>query len=120
MVANSPLKKEQLLTSAITQLTKEDNPLLLSNSYAYGHALYLRADARLEKSPMDTKGAINDARLAVQIVPKEIKAWRVLASAEEAGGNTEAAISAIHQWIKVDPSFATKAKKEIERLMSKQ
>lgn len=119
MVANSPLKKEQLLTSAITQLTKEDNPLL-SNSYAYGHALYLRADARLEKSPMDTKGAINDARLAVQIVPKEIKAWRVLASAEEAGGNTEAAISAIHQWIKVDPSFATKAKKEIERLMSKQ
>jgi hypothetical protein len=111
-------KKEQLLTSAITQLTKENNPLL-SESYAHGHALYLRADVRLEKSPSDVEGAIHDARMAVQIIPNEIKAWRVLASAEESGGNLEASISAVKKWIEVDTSFATKARREIERLVSK-
>lgn len=115
--AKDMAKKEQLLTSAITQLTKDNNPLL-SESYAHGHALYLRSDVRVEKSPSDVEGAINDARRAVQIIPNEIKAWRVLASAEEAGGNLEASISAVRKWIEVDPSFATKAKREIERLVS--
>lgn len=115
--ANTASKKEQLLTSAITQLTKDGNTML-SKSYAHGHALYLRADIRLEKSPPDLDGALNDARLAIQIVPSEIKAWRVLASAEEAAGNLKSAISALKEWIKVDNSFATKANKEIERLFS--
>jgi len=116
-VAQNLSKKEQLLTSAIAQVTKDNNPLLLQ-SYAHAHALYLRADVRLEMTPPDVKGAIDDAQLAVQIIPYEMKAWRVLASAEEAGGNLEAAIIAVKQWSKVDPSFSTKAKKEIERLMS--
>ena len=115
--ANAPTKKEQLLTSAINQLSKDENPLLLK-SYAHGHALYLRADARLEKSPPDVAGAINDARMAVQIVSNEIKAWRVLATANEAGGDFEGAISAVREWVKVDASYATKAKREIERLSS--
>ena len=63
-------------------------------------------------------GAINDARMAVQIVSNEIKAWRVLATANEAGGDFEGAISAVREWVKVDASFATKAKREIERLSS--
>eukprot|EP00804_Cyclotella_cryptica_P016079 CCRYP_004204-RA/>CCRYP_004204-RA protein AED:0.04 eAED:0.04 QI:464/0.75/0.8/1/0.5/0.4/5/3251/183 len=116
-IEKAPARKEQLLTSAITQLSKEENPLLLK-SYAHGHALYLRADARLEKSPPDVAGAIHDARMAVKIVPTEIRAWRVLASANEAGGDFDGAISAVKEWVKVDASFATKAKREIERLSS--
>ena len=111
-------KKEQLLTSAITQLTKDDNKVL-SQSYAHGHALYLRADARLEKSSQDVEGALSDARMAVTLVPTEFKAWRVLASAEEAAGNIDAAILAVKKWIEIDQSYATKAKREIERLMTK-
>ena len=116
--AKDMTKKEQLLTSAITQLTKDENHVL-SRSYAHGHALYLRADIRLDKTQPDVEGALNDSRLAVQFVPKEIKAWRVLASAEEAAGNLDAAILAVRKWIEVDHSFATKANCEIERLVSK-
>lgn len=116
-IAKTASKKEQLLTSAITQLTKDDNPIL-TKSYAHGHALYLRADIRLEKSPPDVERALIDARLAIQIIPSEIKAWRVVASAEEAAGNLEGAITAVKEWSKVDHSFSTKANREIERLLS--
>ena len=116
--ARESTKKEQLLNSAISQLTKDSNPLL-SKSYAHGHALYLRSDVRLEKSPPDIHGAIQDAKMAVSIVPKEIKAWRVLASAHEADDDIEEAIRVVREWKSIDSSFGTKAMREIERLESK-
>ena len=57
--------------------------------------------------------------MAVSIVPKEIKAWRVLASAHEADGNIEEAIRVVREWKSIDSSFGTKAMREIERLESK-
>jgi predicted TPR repeat methyltransferase len=56
--------------------------------------------------------------MALQIVPNEVKAWRVLASGHEAAGDYAAAILAVREWVKADASFATKAKREIERLSS--
>ena len=116
--AKDSTKKEQLLNSAISQLTKDFNPVL-SKSYAHGHALYLRSDVRLEKSPPDIYGALQDAKLSVSIVPKEIKAWRVLASAHEADDDIEKAIGVVREWKSIDSSFGSKAKREIERLESK-
>lgn len=86
------------------------------NSFARAHALFLRADARLDMSPADIAGAVDDATLASQLAPSERKVWRVLSSAHEANGNIMEAINAVRKWGVVDPSFATKAKKEIERL----
>lgn len=115
--ATSPSKKETLLTSAVDALTKDQDPSLL-NSYAHAHTLFLRADARLEMKPPNVDGAINDARMSVKINPTCRKAWRVLASAEEAGGDLKSAMEAVSEWAKVDPAFASKAKKEIQRLSS--
>jgi len=71
----------------------------------------------LELTPTpNIDGAIADATLASQMVPTERKVWRVLASAQEAGGNVEDAMEAVREWARVDPSFSTKAKKECERL----
>eukprot|EP00571_Detonula_confervacea_P012329 CAMPEP_0172300916 /NCGR_PEP_ID=MMETSP1058-20130122/2915_1 /TAXON_ID=83371 /ORGANISM="Detonula confervacea, Strain CCMP 353" /LENGTH=256 /DNA_ID=CAMNT_0013010863 /DNA_START=54 /DNA_END=824 /DNA_ORIENTATION=- len=113
--ATSPTKKEKILSSAISALSKDEDPTLL-NSFAHAHALYLRADARLEMAPPNIDGAIADAKLASEIAPTERKVWRVLASAEEVGGNIKEAIDAIREGARIDPSFSTKAKKEIERL----
>lgn len=111
--ATSPSKKEKLLNSAIEALSKDNDPILL-NSFAIAHALYLRADTRLESSNIE--GAIADATTASQIAPNEGKVWRVLACANEAGGRIKDAIDALSRMAKVDPSYATKARKEIERL----
>jgi hypothetical protein len=110
-------KREAILTSVISDLTKGD-PVLM-NSFAHAHALFLRADARLDMSPANIAGAIEDARLASRIAPSERKVWRILANAHEAKGDIVEAVNAVRQWGVVDPSFATKAKKEIERLQSK-
>lgn len=87
-------------------------------SFAYAHALLLRADVRLDMSPANIAGAIDDATLASQLAPSERKVWRVLSNALEANGNIEEAIDAVRNWEVVDPSFAKKAKKDIERLQS--
>jgi len=113
--ATSPSKKESLLSSAVSAVTNDEDPTLVS-SFAHAHALFLRADARLELNPPNIDGAIADAKLASQISPSEGKAWRVLASAYEAGGNIKDAIAAIEEMARVDPAFSTKAKKECERL----
>ena len=104
-----------LLGSVISALSKDHDPSLL-NSYAHVHALLLRADARLDMVPPNVDGALDDARMASQIAPTEGKVWRILANAEEAGGNVEQAIGALKEWKRVDPLFATKARKEVERL----
>lgn len=88
----------------------------LNNSSVHAHALYLRADARLALSPPEIDGSIADALLATQLRPNERKGWRALANAYEADGNAKGAIEAIANIAKVDPSFSTKAKNEIERL----
>ena len=111
----SSVKKEELMTSVITDLSKNSNSALLI-SYAMFHALIIRADARLDTNNID--GAIEDARLASKILPSEGKVWRILAHAEEQKGSFDSAIVALRELAKADPSFATKAKKEIERLSS--
>jgi|EP00970_Alexandrium_tamarense_P004229 cytochrome c-type biogenesis protein CcmH/NrfG len=113
--SNSFLKKETLLTSAIETLAKDS---LLVESFAYMHALFLRAGVRLELMPSNVEGALEDARLATKLDPSEAKAWRVLARAEEEGGNVKEAIDALRRLAKADALYATKAKKEIERLSS--
>ncbi len=133
----STTKKEAILSSVISDLSKGDPEMI--NSFAHAHALLLRADLRLDKCrrhrnerelhvgevPLDhahaayteiVEGAIDDASLASQLTPSERKVWRILASAHEANGNIVEAINAVRKLGIVDPSFATKAKKEIERL----
>mmetsp|Transcript_22237 Transcript_22237/g.34910 ORF Transcript_22237/g.34910 Transcript_22237/m.34910 type:complete len:239 (-) Transcript_22237:1110-1826(-) len=107
----SPAKKEELMTVVITDLSKNSK-----NSYALFHALTIRADARLDTNNID--GAIDDARLAAEIFPTEGKVWRILASAEEQRGSFDSAIVALGELARADPSFATKARNEIERLSS--
>ncbi|KAL9180286.1 hypothetical protein ACHAXT_008256 [Thalassiosira profunda] len=111
----SPSKKEKLLTNAIKAVSDDR----LQSSFAHAHALFLRADAQLDLSPPDIDGAVADAELACKITPREGKAWRVLASAHEASGNFKAAIDALRECARADPSFSTKAKNEIERLANK-
>lgn len=113
--ATSPSKKEELLSSAIETLTK-DNDATLLNSFAHAHALFLRADARLDLSALDVDGAIADAMMASKLAPKERKVWRVLASALEAGGHIKEAMDAVREWSTVNPEFSTKAKNEMARL----
>ncbi|KAL3823890.1 hypothetical protein ACHAXA_005472 [Cyclostephanos tholiformis] len=112
-LAPSAAKKESILSSVIS-LSKGDPTLL--NSFAHAHALFLRADARLDMNPPNIEGAIEDAKLATGLAPDESKGWRVLAYAQEAIGNIEGAIDAFREWARVDVSFSTKSKKEIERL----
>lgn len=107
--ASSPLEKEKLITSVIQDLSKDS-----SESFAMFHALTIRADARLDANNVD--GAIDDATLASKIFPSEGKAWRILAMAEERRGSIDSAIMAFSELARADPSFATKAKREIERL----
>ena len=111
----SPSKRESLLSSAIEEVTKDQDT---AQHFAWSHALYLRADARLDLSPQDVEGAIADALLASQLSPTDFRVWRVLANAQEAGGEVEKAINALREGARVDPSFATKAKNEIRRLSS--
>lgn len=111
----SPSKKESLLTSAISAVTDGEYETLL-HSFAHAHALLLRADARLDLSPPNNDGAIADATRSSQISPAERKVWRVLESAHEAEGNVPEAIAAVREMARVDPAFATKAKRECARL----
>lgn len=113
--ATSMTEKEKALSSAIETLTTPNDPTLL-NSFCRAHALFLRADVRLEMGTPDVSGAVDDARLASQIAPGERRVWRVLASAYEADGKIKDAIEAFRTLARVDTSFASKAKNEIARL----
>ena len=108
MLVTSPSKKEELLTAAIEALSEEEE----GKSFARAHALYLRADARLDLDNIDD--AIKDAKLSTQINPQEGKAWCKLSRAHEAKGNINEAVKATKEWIQADQS--TKAKRELERL----
>lgn len=112
--ASTPLEKEKLITSVIQDLSKDSDPVLMT-SFAMFHALTFRADARLDANNVD--GAIDDATLASKIFPSEGKAWRILAMAEERRGSIDSAIMAFSELARADPSFATKARREIERLL---
>lgn len=132
--ATSPSKKETLLTSAISAITKDDDPALV-NSFAHAHALYLRADARLDllaSSSSTTQttitttttpnnnilyGAVNDAKKSTRIHPTEGRAWQTLSRVQEANGNIQEAMDAVEEWARLNPSFGTKAKREMERLV---
>jgi hypothetical protein len=116
ITAASTAKREAILNSVISDLSTGD-PVLI-NSFAHAHALFLRADSRLDMLPANVEGAIDDATLASQLAPSERKVWLVLASAHEANGNIVEAINAVRQLGIVNPSFATKSKIEIERLRS--
>jgi (2Fe-2S) ferredoxin len=112
--ASTSLEKEELITSVIQDLSKDSDPVLMT-SFAMFHALTFRADARLDANNVD--GAIDDATLASKIFPLEGKAWIILAMAEERRGSIDSAIMAFSELARADPSFATKAKREIERLI---
>lgn len=101
-------RREGLLTEAITAMGG------LERSFAFGFAHCLRADARLDLS--DGEGALSDAMVAVDVIPCEGKAWRVLSRCEEETGSVSAAIDALYRWRRVDPTSATKASNEIARL----
>jgi len=106
LLVTSPSKKEELLRVAIEALSGE------GKSFARAHALYLRADARLDLNKIND--AIKDAKLSTQINPQEGKAWCKLSRAHEAKGNINEAVKATKEWIQADQS--TKAKRELERL----
>ena len=114
--ATSPEKKEHFLNSAIYSLSNDD---MLSNSRALAHALVLRGDARLELIPMNVQGAIDDCLRALEIDDVGGRAWRVLADSQEADGKIDEAICSVSRWADANPSFVTKAQKEIARLSSK-
>ena len=105
--------REGLLTEAITAMSNVE-PGGLERSFAFGFAHCLRADARLDLS--DAKGALSDARVAVDVLPDEGMAWRVLSRCEEEAGSVSAAIDALCRWRRVDGASATKASNEIARL----
>jgi len=113
--SSSPSKKEELMSTVVTDLSKNSNTALMT-SFAMFHALTIRANARLDSNNID--GAIDDAKLASKMFPSEGKVWRILATAEEQRGSIDGAIVALRELARADPSFATKAKKEIERLSS--
>ena len=91
----------------------------LSSSAALAQALTIRADARLEAAPQDVNGALEDIRRATEMDSSIGRRWRVRSDAEEAAGNIQGAMEAVSRWAEVEPSFATKAKKELTRLSSK-
>jgi Flp pilus assembly protein TadD len=103
------------MSTVVTDLSKNSNTALMT-SFAMFHALTIRANARLDSNNID--GAIDDAKLASKMFPSEGKVWRILATAEEQRGSIDGAIVALRELARADPSFATKAKKEIERLSS--
>jgi len=109
-------KKEKLLSSAVSALESSD----FSACNALTSALIQRADARLYLSPPDVDGALRDSTEATRIQPRNSRAWRSLAEANEAAGNNAGAIEAVKRWANADPSFSAKAKKEIARLSSLQ
>lgn len=113
--STSTAKKEELMNSVIKDLSNNSNPALM-DSFAMFHALTVRADARLDSNNIN--GAIEDAKLASTMFPSEGKVWRILAAAEEQRGSINGAIMALGELARADPSFATKAKREIERLSS--
>ena len=90
-----------------------------SSSRALSHALTIRADARLDIFPPNVGGGLEDSLQATAIDPLNGRAWRVLADAEEAVGDIKSAIEATLRWGEADPSFATKAKNEVDRLSKK-
>mmetsp|Transcript_43679 Transcript_43679/g.65968 ORF Transcript_43679/g.65968 Transcript_43679/m.65968 type:complete len:83 (-) Transcript_43679:1337-1585(-) len=78
----------------------------------------MRADARLELIPPNIQGALEDIQIASSILPTDAKVWRVMADAQEANGDIKAAVKSVMKWSEYDPSFRTKAKKELSRLSS--
>jgi len=125
----SPEKKIQILIPIIKSLTStsstEDGQDALHESTALAHALVLRADAYLEQALLSPDAtciyadkAHADARMAIAINHMDGRAYRLLADIEEALGNVIGAMEAVSKWAEVNPSFGTKAKKEMARLAS--
>jgi tetratricopeptide (TPR) repeat protein len=96
-----------------------------SRSSALAHAYRARSKYYLDVKEYES--ARRDALEAIQIrsssaskealLPSELKAYRLLADAEEAVGNYEKAIQAIQEWKQLDHSSRTKLNGEIQRLM---
>ena len=115
-IASGSTEKESLVAPVIENLSSSED---FSSSRALSHALTIRADARLDIFPPNVDGALEDSRRATAMDPLNGRAWRVLADAEEASGNIKSAIEATLRWGEADPSFATKAKNEVDRLSRK-
>eukprot|EP00555_Chaetoceros_dichaeta_P013735 CAMPEP_0198263626 /NCGR_PEP_ID=MMETSP1447-20131203/12916_1 /TAXON_ID=420782 /ORGANISM="Chaetoceros dichaeta, Strain CCMP1751" /LENGTH=267 /DNA_ID=CAMNT_0043952309 /DNA_START=108 /DNA_END=911 /DNA_ORIENTATION=+ len=123
----SPEKKIKILTPVITSLLSDEKSNSLDKSTALAHALVLRADAYLEQALLSPGSSSNsntiheahtDAQMAISINHLDGRAYRVLADAEEALGNVIGAMDAVSKWAEVNPSFGTKARKELARLAS--
>jgi len=113
----SPIIKSLMSTSSST----EDDAL--HESTALAHALVLRADAYLEQALFSPDTTIHDkahadAQMAISIDHMDGRAYRLLADVEEALGNVIGAMEAVSKWAEVNPSFGTKARKELARLAS--
>jgi len=106
--------KLESLSKAIQSLQKAG----LDQTTAMAHALILRADAHIDSIPQNIDQALQDAMKAIEIDDLNGRAWRVIADAKEANGDVPGAIEAVSNWALKNPSFATKAKKEVERLSS--
>jgi len=118
-------KKIKILTRVVKSLLSDST---LCKSTALAHALVLRADAYLEQIPPSssltdnnlevTKDAYNDVQKAIEInhYVDDGRAYRILADVQELSGNVLGAMEAVTKWAEVNPSFRTKAKKELARL----
>lgn len=107
-------KKLKLLNRAIQSLQDVE----LVQTTAMAHALILRADVNIDSIPQNIEQSLKDAMQAAEIDDLNGRAWRVVADAKEANGDVPGAIEAISNWAMKNPSFAGKAKKELERLSS--
>jgi len=124
----SPEKKIKILTPIVEALSSasstEDGRDALHQSTALAHALVLRADAYLEQALLSPDATVHadkahaDARMAIAIDHLDGRAYRLLADVEEALGNVIGAMEALSKWAEVNPSFGTKARKELARLAS--
>lgn len=109
--ATSLEEKKRFLTSVISALEKKDE---LKESFAMAHAHAMRAKVNVKMHQLQE--AVSDAECAVTLDPAYDKAWRTLADAQEAAGDTPGAIETLRRWSKARPLFSTKANKEIQRL----
>lgn len=112
IIATRATTKMELLNSVIKSLQKAE----LSQTTALAHALILRADLHLESIPQNSKEALEDAMQAVEINDLNGRAYRVVADAREGMGDVMGAMEAVSTWALKNPSFAAKAKKELDRL----
>lgn len=120
----APLTEKDKFYSSIIQVLSADSTL--GSSLACTRAFVLRAQSRHEEGRWDE--ARKDAESALQIHRNHLSfhpcssvvatAWRTLADCCVSQGQLDQAVQALQQWARADPSYQTKAAKEIEHLLT--